>query len=316
MLRAVDANRARSLDGTLAERQPRHGDNVSAHARCRFCGDVLRETGDRCWDDPAIRIGHCESCGCTQTMTAAHVTLDHYAADDYYPRDQLEAVRVRESHWNRKRVARIREYLPDAGSLRALDFGSGTGGFLRHADGLFAELTGFDLSAMLCEAHRADGYRCVAELDDVPGDIDAITLFHVLEHVPEPWMLLGQLRDRFPRAQAFVLETPNTDELLNSVFHSEPYARNHFSADHVWYFTPSSLRLVVERAGLEIVVDSQLQRYTLANNMGWLGEGRGGGQERHAFLNDPALDETYERVLIERRVADSDFFVCHPVEAT
>lgn len=72
------------------------------------------------------------------------------------------------------------------------------------------------------------------------------------------------------------------------------------------------MRRVVERAGLEVVVQTQLQRYTLANTFGWLVNGRGGGQDLWPRFNDPALNQAWEAVLTTAGVADSLFFVCRP----
>jgi SAM-dependent methyltransferase len=241
----------------------------------------------------------------------SHVSTDHYAAADYFP-DDLEGPRRREARWNARRVEKLRQLLPDASARRALDFGCGAGGFLRHAQGLFGELVGYDLSARVCAAHRAAGWRAVDSLDAVPADVDTIVLFHVLEHLPDPWELLASLAARFPAVDRVVVETPNTDEVLNALFHSEPYRRNHFSADHVYYFTSATLRRVAERGGLRVLVDDQLQRYTVGNTLGWLADGRGGGQDRWSFFDDAALNEAYERVLVEQRIADSLFLVCTP----
>ncbi|MFN4276618.1 MAG: class I SAM-dependent methyltransferase [Ferrovibrio sp.] len=237
--------------------------------------------------------------------------IDHYAADDYFPLDSAP-IYEREAHWNIKRIARLEALLPNAHKRHILDFGCGIGGFLRRAAGHFASVTGFDLSSRLVKSHRAAGFACTNTLDELPADIDTIVLFHVLEHVAYPWDTLILLRERFPKADRFVLEVPNTDEALNTAFTSEAYARNHYSADHIWYFTNKTLRAVAERAGLDVLLDTQLQRYTLGNTFGWLAEGRGGGQNKWPRFNDTALNDAYEQALIDQGLADSVFMICNP----
>lgn len=266
-------------------------------------------TGDTCWDKPGLSIGRCTVCQLVQVSDFSHVDKEHYASDDYLPAD-LESARRREWRWNRRRVTRLRELIPDAHKKRALDFGCGHGGFLEQAQGLFESLVGYDLSKRVCEEHGARGWACVSSVEEVPGEIEIILLFHVLEHLPKPWELLTQLQEYFPGLETIVIEVPNTDEALNSVFKNEAYRKNHYSADHVYYFTSETLRRIVEFASLEVVMDSQLQRYTLANNLGWLNNARGGGQDLWPFLNDEKLNEHYERVLTSQKVADSVFFVC------
>jgi hypothetical protein len=60
---------------------------------------------------------------------------------------------------------------------------------------------------------------------------------------------------------------------------------------------------------LEVVVETQLQRYSLANNLGWLSQGKGGGQVAWDFFNDEVLNSHYERVLVSQKLADSVFVV-------
>lgn len=287
---------------------------MGAEAGCAFCGGALLDVGDACWDRPDLPRRRCQQCDLVQLARFDHVDVEHYAADDYFPPD-LAAWRAREWEWNRKRVQRLRELLPDASTRAVLDFGSGAGGFLQQAQGVFRELVGFDLSSRVCAAHQANGWRCVDRLDAVPPSIDTIVQFHVLEHLPRPWEHLRELRSRFPAARTFVIEVPNTDEALNALWQNEAYRRNHVSADHLWYFTSATLRRVVEAAGLEVRIDSQLQRYPLANNLGWLARGRGGGQDQWPFLNDARLNDEYERVLVAARLADSVFLVCEAADA-
>lgn len=279
---------------------------------CLFCDSVVRPSGHYCNDRRELGIGRCTNCGLVQVMDFSHVSVDYYAADFYFP-ENVAPVYEREEQWNLRRIARLQRELPGAQARRILDFGCGIGGFLRRAQTSFCKVIGFDLSERLVREHRAAGMPCFNRLDDVPSDIDTIVLFHVLEHVVRPWQLLASLRERFRAVDRFVLETPNTDEALLSLFDNQPYRDNHYSADHVYYFTNGTLRAVAERAGLRVVLDSQLQRYTLANTFGWLVDGRGGGQNTWQWFNDPALHDRYEMALAEARAADSVFFICEPV---
>ena len=278
---------------------------------CGFCGRRVVPNGNVCNDRPGLGIGACESCDLVQVLDPGHVDESLYAQADYFPAD-LDPVRARERHWNAKRIAMVRALIADAKAKTVLDFGCGSGGFLEQGQDAFARLIGFDLSRRVVEDHRARGWRCVNALDEVPDSIDVITLFHVLEHVAAPWALLAGLRRRFVHAAHFVIEVPNTAEALNTIFENAAYGRNHFNSEHVYYFTAATLRRMVERAGLEVVIETQLQRYTLANTFGWLVNGRGGGQDLWPRFNDPALNQAWEAVLTEAGVADSLFFVCRP----
>ena len=282
--------------------------------QCRFCGDIASPTGRVCGDRPDLAVVICRACGLTQLSDVSHVAESHYASPEYFPAD-LEAARRREVQWNRDRRRKILELLPESRSLRALDFGCGTGGFLSVSDGVFARIDAYDLSARVSELHKAAGYRCHHDLDAVPRDIDVILLFHVLEHIPDGVSFLRQLLRRFPAVRHLIIEVPNENEMLVSLFPSDEYARVHYSADHVYYFTPATLRRLVERAGLQVRLESQLQRYTLGNHLGWIAQRQGGGQDRWPFFADPELDEAYSRVLSQIGLADSIFMITDAAEA-
>jgi 2-polyprenyl-3-methyl-5-hydroxy-6-metoxy-1,4-benzoquinol methylase len=281
----------------------------SAYQTCPYCDSSLILDGDHCSDNSEILVGSCPTCGLTQLATVDHISVDHYKADDHFPSD-LEAWRQREQQWNRKRVQKLLEYIPDICSKRVLDFGCGSGGFLYQARDRIDNLIGFDLSSRICAVHRTEGFECYYKLEDIPKDIDVIVLFHVLEHISVPWDFLSFLNAQFRSCKYFVIEVPNNDEALLSIFASDSYRASHYSAEHLYYFTPATLRNVVVRAGLMPIIETQLQRYTLGNTFGWLRHNVGGRQNVWTCFNDEQLNNQYERVLVEQGAADSIFFVC------
>lgn len=278
---------------------------------CLFCGNDVLPTGHSCGDRPELLVGRCQGCRLVQVMDFGHVSLDHYGGDQYFP-DDINPVWEREAYWNINRIERLERELSDARSRKVLDFGCGIGGFLKRAQGRFAAVTGFDLSRRMVLMHRAEGFACTNRIEEVPQDVDTVVLFHVLEHVVRPWDLLRDLLERFRDADRFVLEVPNTQEALLSLFDNAAYRSNHYSADHIYYFTNATLRAVAEKVGLKVLVDSQLQRYTLGNTFGWLAEGRGGGQNKWLTFNGGMLHAQYERALAAAGVADSVFLICEP----
>jgi SAM-dependent methyltransferase len=278
---------------------------------CLFCDGSLMPTGDSCGDRPDLAILRCKDCGLERVSDFAHANVDHYAADDYFPADD-GPIYAREARWNIKRIENCLTYLPNADHRRILDFGCGIGGFLKRAKPHFGGVVGFDLSRRQVKAHRALGFDCSNDLDEIASDIDTIVLFHVLEHVPEPWRLVADLVARFPAVDRVVVEVPHTSEALLAWFDSEPYRRNHYSADHLYYFTNTTLRAALNRAGLDIVLDTQVQRYTLGNTFGWLLDGKGGGQNKWSAFNEKAFHDCYEAALARAGVADSVFMIGVP----
>lgn len=286
--------------------------NISSSLRCNLCGEKATETGSVCEDQSDLRVVKCDVCSLIQLSDFSHIDDSHYSSS-YYPAT-LALARDRERDWNQKRVSILKKHLPGLRNRNTLDLGCGHGGFLEQAQGLFNSLVGFDLCSQHVEILNGEELRCVNNLADVSADeIDLVVMFHVLEHVKHPSEFLRYLQRKFYKVDSFVIEVPNTEEALNSLFDCQSYRANHYSSEHLYYFSYNTLQRVVEDAGLECILQTGFQRYSLANNFGWLAQGKGGGQFHYNIFNDLDLNLQYEKVLVESRTADSIFFICRPV---
>ena len=192
-----------------------------------------------------------------------------------------------------------------------LDYGCGTGGFLEMAQGSFGRVIGFDLNQNICKAHLKNNWECYNSIEEIKTEqIDIIVMFHVLEHSKKPWDLIKQISQHFVYTNYFVIEVPNTDEALNSLFHSEDYRKNHYSSQHLWYYTPDTIKSVVQRAGLTIRYETQIQRYLLSNIFGWLNKNSIYKEVSLNIFDEVELNKVFEEVLVKSQVADSNFLIC------
>lgn len=277
-----------------------------------FSGKPLEQTVHVCSDKPEIEVGRCPETGLLELFSFDHIDDNYYATnyvDEKYPPEVRLAERERQSEWNHKRVEYLQRLLGAGQSTKILDYGAGTGGFLEASQGHFEDVIGYDISESSSEANREIGLDCRSLIADIPSDREVITLFHVLEHLKKPWEFLGELPEKFPQLRYVVAEVPNTGEALNTTYDCAPYRRNHFNSLHLYYFTNCTLSAVFDRAGLEVQESTQLQRYPLANHLGWLADGRGGGQDRLPDLATRATSLPYEQALVDAGTADSVFLV-------
>jgi 2-polyprenyl-3-methyl-5-hydroxy-6-metoxy-1,4-benzoquinol methylase len=139
---------------------------------------------------------------------------------------------------------------------RLLDVGCGSGNFVAHAEAVGWEATGIDVDEEALQAGRSVGYDLrVQTLDQHPeGDYDAITLGHVIEHVPDPVALLSAARERLTPDGVVWLATPN----LASLGHRR-YRDAWFALDpprHLVLFDHHSLQLALSRAGFSTLADA------------------------------------------------------------
>jgi len=133
-----------------------------------------------------------------------------------------------------------------------LDLGCGNGAMLRS----FSEqLPGWSLVGNELDDKNRAAIEAIprverlhpGEIESVPGSFDAVTLLHVLEHVPDP---VGFLRRIAPKLNAngfVVVEVPD--------YRHSPF--DLVVSDHCTHFSLDTLVAVFEAAGLEIVAAAE-----------------------------------------------------------
>jgi len=134
--------------------------------------------------------------------------------------------------------------LKDLGVTRMLDFGCGFGEFLAMSHLFGIEAVGVDRSI----GRRAGaGVQVYAELDEAPGQFDAITMFEVLEHLDDPLAILLRLKSRLNRGGTMIVEVPDTSG-VDEITDRDSYCKIH-PLDHINAFTPESLASIMKQAG-------------------------------------------------------------------
>ena len=103
-------------------------------------------------------------------------------------------------------------YLPRDPS-RVLDFGCGSGDFVRFAQRLGHEVTGVDFDVRAIERGRRSGIdlRLPDEMDGpaFAARFDHVTVAHVMEHVPDPVDLAARLARSLRKGGSLFVEVPN-----------------------------------------------------------------------------------------------------------
>jgi len=128
-----------------------------------------------------------------------------------------------------------------------LEVGSGNGQFLaackrlRPSSRLSAiEFENPDLSELV---HSLDitRYETLDAVEEARADFDLITLWHVVEHMVDPWETLGRLRKMLKTRGVLVFTTPN---MFCPGLMRQPgsWPWNQSPPVHLWHFGPASLR--------------------------------------------------------------------------
>jgi len=139
---------------------------------------------------------------------------------------------------------------------RILDIGSHAGFFLASARARGWQPYGVDIEELSTGyARRKFGLEIfrgeLAEAKFPDGYFKAVTCWHLLEHIPDPLLLLKEIRRILQKDGLLALETPNLAgrrfKKLNSDWDQiKPRA-------HLYYFTKDTLAKLLERAGFKVL---------------------------------------------------------------
>jgi len=211
-----------------------------------------------------------------------------------------------ETDWDdQRRFEMVKAILPNK---RLLDFGCGAGGFLRKAQRLAAEVVGVELEIRV-QDYWADQLKIAPSLDAVGGGYDLITAFHVVEHLQNPRDIISDLGKLLKPEGRLIVEVPSADDVLLTLYDCDAFQRFTYWSQHLFLFNASTLSLLAKRAGLKVVAIQHYQRYSLANHLHWLSQGKPGGHQRWNFLDTIELSHAYAHVLAS--LGKTDTLVAH-----
>jgi SAM-dependent methyltransferase len=94
----------------------------------------------------------------------------------------------------------------------------------------------------------------VGTLESAPhenGSFDLVTLWDVVEHVPDPRALLARVHELLKPGGALVLETQNVDSSFARLL--GPKWQHYKHDEHLYHFSPATLRRLLAGAGFDVV---------------------------------------------------------------
>ena len=180
-----------------------------------------------------------------------------------------------------------------------LDFGCGAGDFLRAVKEDCSSVTGLELQESFIKKLTADGIPCYAGLNSIEEkSFDAIFLFHVLEHLPDPIASLLQIKSKIRSGGKIVIEVPHANDFLLNVAENTAFKEFTLWSQHLILNTRGSLKVFLEYCGFKDVVIEGVQRYPLSNHLQWLSKGVAGGhRSKLSMLDSDELHSAYTAAL-------------------
>lgn len=200
-----------------------------------------------------MEVLRCPNCGLawrSKFDITANYYIDLHTGEGDVDKERV----VTRLHNAEDRLISLKKFLPRNG---VCDIGCGDGSFLSVLrNNGYQECWGIEPSVYACAS------ALEKKLDVVTGNLSnlqhakegrsfkACTLFHVIEHVPDPLEVLQVLRDALPLGGIVIIETPDADAAIQK-------ATNHKNAliyhEHLFYWTEKSLHMALEQNGFKVV---------------------------------------------------------------
>jgi SAM-dependent methyltransferase len=251
---------------------------------CNVCGSNNLKT-----IDPACNIAKCGNCGYIfdNPRPALEELIAFYSKPSKYD-SWLAELSGRDRMWAR-RVRKLRS-TRKAGSL--LDIGTGIGQFLALARPMYASVYGTEVSdsgiAIARERYGLDIYKgMIDELAKEGRSFDNVSLFHVLEHVPDPKLMIETCYSLLSEEGILVIAVPNEVTSLRALAKRAlrglglrrrdpgklglPLIRldGSISEIHLSHFRPKVLQRLVETSGFSVITSTLDPYYVRDSSLSW-----------------------------------------------
>jgi SAM-dependent methyltransferase len=141
---------------------------------------------------------------------------------------------------------------PSLHSKSVLDYGCGTGDFLNTCKSNNWLISGVELSdsarLKACDLLDKPIHKSI---DEETGKYDVVTLWHVLEHLPDLDETIQKIKDRLAQNGTIFIAVPNSDS-----YDAKKYKEQWAAYDvprHLWHFNKKNMEKLLSKFSLNIV---------------------------------------------------------------
>jgi 2-polyprenyl-3-methyl-5-hydroxy-6-metoxy-1,4-benzoquinol methylase len=242
---------------------------------CSACGETMApflaaRDYNRRISDSVFHYSRCIRCGLV-SLSNVPADLGRYYTSEYYTLPDSAADMERGAEHDSYKIEIVRRYVSGG---RLLEIGPSWGAFCLVAKRAGFEVEAIEMDQRCCEYLGAKlGVRAISSMDEaaalsrvsVP---DVIALWHVIEHLRDPWTLLARAAERLAPGGVIVIATPNPAALQFRVLGR---FWTHVDAPrHVHLLPAALLRDKMRELGLDEVLSTTTDTGSLGwNTFGW-----------------------------------------------
>ena len=237
---------------------------VQTAVPCNLCGSSKRE---HLFDKKGYSLVRCSECNLAYIANppdAAGIEAIYTAEVSYHDQllDSGSDEYQRQRRTAHQHMTMLREFRPQPAGLTLLDIGCSSGIFLGEARAMGMQVAGAELSPETSEFARQH-YSLDVHTGDwrdagyADASFDIVTLFDVIEHLPDPLGELRAIRRLLKPGGLLLQSTPDIDGLFPRA--SKPFAKpldywpHPEPPHHLFQFSQATLSAMVEKAGYRVV---------------------------------------------------------------
>jgi 2-polyprenyl-3-methyl-5-hydroxy-6-metoxy-1,4-benzoquinol methylase len=212
-------------------------------------------------------LAECENCSLRFTVGAPDKESigPYYKSEKYISHTNSNKGVINQLYqWVRKYMfSKKRKLIEDITGKKVgalLDYGSGTGAFVRHMNQAGWITTGIEPDA---DARQVAAVQFEINLLDLgalqnlqPAQFDVITLWHVLEHIHDLQLTLQKLKELLKPEGVLIIAVPNYTSL--DAYHYGPYWAAYDVPRHLYHFSPFSMEQLMKNNGLRVIAKKPL----------------------------------------------------------
>ncbi len=238
---------------------------LTHHTSCPSChSDQLQpalSAVDQTVSHETFLIIQCGNCGLrfTQDVPDAGSIGRYYQSDNYISHSNTNKGLVNRLYHLVRRQTLSDKYRLIASAARTrqgklLDIGAGTGAFVGYMQERGWEVTGLEPDETARRVALTDHKAALLDMDslfNLPSDsFDAITLWHVLEHVHDLHPYLERLKTLVRRSGRIFVAVPNYTCYDAAVY--KAFWAAYDVPRHLYHFSPDAMETLLEQHGLQL----------------------------------------------------------------
>lgn len=235
------------------------------HTRCPSCSSeelkAVLNAIDHTVSRETFAIWECQRCGLrfTQDVPDAGSIGPYYQSEDYISHSNTNRGVVNRLYHSVRRLTladkrRLIQSATRRKQGKLLDIGAGTGAFAGYMQENGWEVTGLEPEAVARERALADHRVQLLGMDQLSllaeDSYDAITLWHVLEHVHDLHPYLERLKAVVSKAGRIFIAVPNYTS-YDAAFYGPDWAAYDVPR-HLYHFSPDAMESLLSRHGLQL----------------------------------------------------------------